>query len=105
MTVLDVAGWAMTAAPYVPAVVIPGLLVGAVYAAWHTTGAWRERRAKRAQARRTANRRDYLETAAIRHLGQRLHTHPHDAIDGELDHHLDQYAASIQALYPTGEQQ
>jgi hypothetical protein len=105
MTVLDVAGWAMTAAPYVPAVVGLGVLTAAAYAAHLTTGAWRERRAKRAQARRTANRRDYLETAAIRHLGQRLHTHPGDAIDGELDHHLDQYAASIQALYPTGEQQ
>lgn len=100
MTVLDAFGWAMTAAPYVPAVVGLGVLTAAVYAAHHTTGTWRKRRAER-----TAGRRDLIEAAAIRRLGDRLHTHPNDALDGELDHHLDQYAATIQPLYPTGEHQ
>lgn len=68
MTVLDAFGWAMTAAPYVPAVVIPSLLIGAVYAAHHTTGAWREHRADRAQARRRAE--------ADQRLGERLHRQP-----------------------------
>lgn len=68
MTVLDVAGWAMTAAPYVPGVVGLGVLTAAVYAAHLTTGAWHERRAKRAAARRRA--------AADQRLGERLHRQP-----------------------------
>lgn len=71
MTVLDVAGWAMTAAPYVPAAMVLGALVGAVYAAHLTTGAWRERRARRAAARR-----DQREADAIRRLGDRIHREP-----------------------------
>jgi hypothetical protein len=100
MTVLDMAGWAMAAAPYVPAAMVLGALIGAVYAAHLTTGTWRERRAERA-----ASRRDLIEAAAIRRLGDRLHTHPNDALDGELDQHLDAYAATIQPLYQTGERQ
>lgn len=76
-----------------------GLLALAVQRVWTLT-CWI---AERPQRRR--DRTDQLETAAIRHLGDRLHTHPGDALDGELDRHLDQYAASIKALYPTGEQQ
>jgi hypothetical protein len=76
MTVLDVADWAMTAAPYVPAVVIPSALAAAVYAAWHTTRAWRRRRAVRAEAARVA--------AADQRLGDRLHRQPRQA--GPHDH-------------------
>ncbi|RCH70520.1 hypothetical protein DT019_03245 [Streptomyces sp. SDr-06] len=47
MTVLDVAGWAMDAAPYIPAVAITGVLAAAVYAAWHGTRRIRQRRAAR----------------------------------------------------------
>lgn len=71
MTVLDVADWAMTAAPYVPAAMILGALVGAVYAAHLTAGAWRERRAKRAEARRVQ-----YEVDLIRRLGDRIHREP-----------------------------
>lgn len=71
MTVLDVAGWAMTAAPYVPAVVGLGLLAAAVYAAHLTAGAWRERRARRAEARRVQ-----YEVDLIRRLGDRIHRQP-----------------------------
>ncbi|MEV5944642.1 hypothetical protein [Streptomyces sp. NPDC051994] len=80
------------------------LLALGVRATWTLT-CWIAERPQRRNDRREAARRTQLETAAIRHLGDRLHTHPNDAIDGELDHHLDQYADSIQALYPTGEQQ
>ncbi|MEV8523213.1 hypothetical protein AB0451_03495 [Streptomyces sp. NPDC052000] len=100
MSLLDAFGWAMDAAPYIPAAMVLGGLVGAVYAAWLSIRAAHEHRAQRAEARR-----DLIETAAIHHLGNRLHTHPHDAIDGDLDHHLDAYDQRIRALYPTGEQQ
>ncbi|WP_159030393.1 hypothetical protein [Streptomyces sp. CB01201] len=90
---------------YAPTIAALGLLTGAAYGVLLTGDAWRTRRAARTQDRRTADRRTRLETAAIRHLGDRLHAHPRDAIDGELDRHLDQYAASIRPLYPTGEQQ
>jgi hypothetical protein len=95
MTVLDMAGWALTAAPYVPAAMVLGALIGAVYAAHLTTGTWRKRRAERAEARRNQHP-----------LVRRYHDGP-DALQelALLDHHLDQYAASIQPLYPTGEQQ
>lgn len=68
MTVLDAFGWAMAAAPYIPAVVITSVLVGAVYAAHHTAGWIRERRALRAEARRRAE--------ADQRLGERLHRQP-----------------------------
>ena len=71
MTVLDIADWAMTAAPYIPAVVIPSALIGAVYAAHRTVGAWRERRAERAEARRVQ-----YEIDLIRRLGDRIHLEP-----------------------------
>lgn len=95
MTVLDVAGWALTAAPYVPAAMVLGALVGAVYAAHHTTRAWRERRHLRAEARRDQHP-----------LVRRYNDGP-DALQelALLDHHLNQYADNIQPLYRTGEQQ
>ena len=95
MTVLDIAGWAMTAAPYIPAVVIPSTLAVAVYAAHRTAGAWRQRRAERA-----ARRIDQHP------LIRRYHDGP-DALQelALLDEHLNQYADSIQPLYRTGEHQ
>jgi threonine/homoserine/homoserine lactone efflux protein len=76
MTVLDAFGWAMTAAPYIPAFAVLSVLTGAVYAAWHTARAWRRRRAERAEAARVAQ--------ADQRLGNRLHHTP--TRPGPLDH-------------------
>jgi hypothetical protein len=82
MTVLDVVGWAMAAAPYVPAVVITGVLAVAVYGARHTARCVRERRAERA-ARRISEHP----------LVRRYHDGPDDAgtlaqLDAELDRRI-----------------
>ncbi|MFE4867658.1 hypothetical protein [Streptomyces sp. NPDC056682] len=89
MTVLDVAGWAMDAAPYVPAFVIPSVLAGAVYAAWHGTRHLRQRRAERAAQRR------------VQHpLVRRYQTGPDPLQElALLDHHLDTYARGLDGLY------
>ncbi|MEV5944676.1 hypothetical protein [Streptomyces sp. NPDC051994] len=95
MTVLDVFGWAMAAAPYTPAFAVLGALTAAVYAAHHTTRAWRERRAER-EARRIDQHP----------LVCRYHDGP-DALQelALLDEHLTTYDQHIRALYRTGEHQ
>jgi hypothetical protein len=52
MSLLDVFGWALDAAPYVPAAMVLGGLVGAVYAVWLSIRAAREHRAQRVAGRR-----------------------------------------------------
>ncbi|MFD9630129.1 hypothetical protein [Streptomyces violascens] len=89
MTVLDVAGWAMDAAPYVPAFVIPAVLVVGVYGASLFAGRIRERRALRAAQR-----------IAQHPLVRRYQTGPDPLQElALLDHHLDTYARGLDGLY------